>query len=143
MYKLKLFPVFMLLGVGLSVAMVQEPPPILSDPNGLFSHAYPPEPDLWVTTTAYTVQWAFNDPPWEPHYGAFFNGSSCHNQHYLGPGGDEATCSQGCIQNWNWWGGDRNVLLLPKCWLYAWLCILNPISERWQGSSYQASCWIN
>jgi len=105
--------------------------------------AGPLEPDYWVTVTAYTVQWAFNDPPWEPHYGAFFNGSNCGQQHYLGPGGDGSTCSQGCISNWNWWGTYLNVLLLPKCWLYNVACIIDPIDERWQGSNYQARCWFD
>ncbi|MER3514695.1 MAG: hypothetical protein C4310_10180 [Chloroflexota bacterium] len=40
MDKFKLLPVFVLLGVGLSAAMAQEPPPILPDPNGPFSQAY-------------------------------------------------------------------------------------------------------
>lgn len=80
----------------------------------------PPEPQgFWTTHTAYKVDWAFTDPPWESHYGAFFNGSLCYNQHYLGPGGDPATCGYGpggsCIDGWNWWGPDHAVLLCPKC----------------------------
>ncbi len=105
--------------------------------------ASPPEPDYWVTVTASAVQWAFNDPIWEPHYGAFFNGSNCGDQHYFGSGGDGATCAQGCISNWNWWGNYLNVLLLPKCWLYNIACIIDPIDERWRGSNYQARCWFD
>lgn len=99
-------------------------------------------PRWWAKIRADRVDLAF----WiglEPRYGAFFSGSNCHNQHYLGPGGDQATCQNGCIWNWNWWGNQRNVLLCPKCWLYSILRILGPIPERWQGSNYQATCWFN
>lgn len=103
----------------------------------------PPQPQWWGTITANKVDYAFSDPIWEPHYGAFFSGSYCYNQHYLGPGGDPTTCSNGCIWNWNWWGSNRNVLLCPKCWLYSTLRLFGPIPERWQGSNYQATCWID
>lgn len=78
----------------------------------------------------------------EPHYGAFFSGANGYNQHYLGTGGDSATCnsSAGCIGNWNWWGDDLNVLLVPKG---GWLLTDPPWGEKWQGSNYQATMWID
>jgi len=101
----------------------------------------PPQPNgFWTTTTAYQVAVAY----WvgiEPHYGAFFSGGYGYNQHYLGPGGDAATCgsSSGCISNWNWWGNDFSVLLVPKSgWLWAEL----PGGPRWQGYNYQATVFI-
>lgn len=73
---------------------------------------------LWITTTANSVQIAY----WSsglPHYGAFFSGQNGYNQHFLGPGGDGATsCCSGGIANWNWWSSSRNVLLLPKTWIF-------------------------
>ncbi|HXF70746.1 MAG TPA: hypothetical protein VNK89_13175 [Thermoflexus sp.] len=102
----------------------------------------PPQPTWWGTVTASYIAVAF----WAgdgPHYGAFFSGKYGHNQHYLGPGGDAATCqsSAGCISNWNWWGADRNVLLLPRSWLFGefpWFS-----GPRWQPSNYQARVWID
>ena len=102
----------------------------------------PPQPMWWGTVTAYKIDVAFRTGPLgEPHYGAFFSGKYGHNQHYLGPGGDAATCqsSAGCISNWNWWGGDRNVLLIPK-WGWLWAPGAGP---RWQPSNYQARVWID
>jgi len=102
----------------------------------------PPQPEgFWRTTTAYKVDIAY----WigiEPHYGAFFSGSYGYNQHYLGPGGDAATCgsSSGCISNWNWWGSYRNVLLVPKG---GWLWAEPPWGPRWQGYNYQATLWLD
>ena len=94
----------------------------------------------WATTTAYQVAVAY----WtgiEPHYGAFFSGGHGYNQHYLGPGGDAATCSSssGCIGNWNWWGNDLNVLLVPKS---GWLWTEAPWGPKWQGYNYQATVFI-
>jgi hypothetical protein len=105
----------------------------------------PPQPDgFWSTTRAYQVAWAFNDPFWVPHYGAWFSGSNGYNQHYLGPGGDAATCNSGsgCISSWNWWGSYYAVLLLPKCWLYS-SCIGGQIPDRWNPNYYQATMWID
>ena len=60
----------------------------------------------------------FNDPPWEPHYGACFHGCWGYDPHYTGPGGDGATCGYGCIWTWDWWpGGYDECLLTPKSWL--------------------------
>lgn len=107
----------------------------------------PPQPNgFWSTIRAYQVAWAFNDPPLVPHYGAWFSGSNGYNQHYFGPGGDNATClysGSGCISTWNWWGPDYAVLLLPKCWLFAYFCVSGQIPERWNAFYYQATMWIN
>lgn len=104
--------------------------------------AGPSEPDgYYANLLAYRVDVAF----WqfvEPHYGAFFAGSYGSQQHYLGPGGDQRTCSssESCISGWSWWGDFRSVLLLPKLnWL--WCCGGPP--EAWNPSSYQARMWIN
>ncbi|MFN4294540.1 MAG: hypothetical protein ACK4JD_10445 [Thermoflexales bacterium] len=95
MRKVKLLSVAvllaLLLGAASGVALAQKSPP---------------QPTWWGTVTASYIAIAF----WEtdgPHYGAVFSGKYGHNQHYLGPGGDAATCqsSAGCISNWNWWGG--------------------------------------
>lgn len=96
----------------------------------------------WMTITAYKVSVAF----WtglEPHFAAFFTDGSrnCVNPHYLGPGGDPATCesSAGCIENWDWWGSNYNRLLLPK---KKWLAEQPPWGDRWQGRNYQATCYF-
>lgn len=101
----------------------------------------PPRPQWWGTVTASYIAVAFWTGP-EPHFGAFFLGRWGHNQHYLGPGGDAATCgsSAGCISNWNWWGADRNVLLLPK---WGWLWTEPPWGPKWQPAHYQAQVWID
>lgn len=100
----------------------------------------PAQPEgFWSTTQAYEVKTAY----WvglEPHYGAFFNGLYGYGQHWLGAGGDAATCSSsgGCISGWNWWSGNGNVLLLPKIgWLFG-----GP-SGVWTGSNYQATLYFN
>jgi hypothetical protein len=107
----------------------------------------PPQPNgFWSTIRAYQVAWAFNDPPLVPHYGAWFSGSNGYNQHYFGPGGDNATClysGSGCISTWNWWGPNYAVLLLPKCWLFSYFCVSGQIPERWNAFYYQATMWIN
>lgn len=95
----------------------------------------------WATVTAYQVAFTHFDPPWEPHYGAWFSSSalSCTNPHYLGPGGDAATCDYGCISTWNWWGSPPVVLLTPKSWLnWPW----TTSGPRWTGSNYQADCFF-
>jgi hypothetical protein len=81
---------------------------------------------------AYYTHWGTN-----PHHGAFFYGYNGSNQHYLGSGGDAATCSSnhGCINTWNWWSGSQNVLLLPKSWLHSY-------SARWNSSNYEATTWV-
>ncbi len=103
----------------------------------------PPQPlGFWSTHTAYQVDVAF----WadgQPHYAAFFSGLYGYNQHYLGPGGDAATCgsSAGCISNWTWYNDvDRNRLLLPKG---GWLLTEPPWGPKWQASNYQATTWID
>lgn len=132
MHKVKLLSIAVLLALLVSaaagVALAQKPPP---------------QPMWWGTVTAYAVKIAFCIYGVDCHYGAFFSGKYGHNQHYLGPGGDAATCqsSAGCISNWNWWGSDRNVLLLPRSWLFGelpWWW-----GPRWQPSNYQARVWID
>lgn len=101
----------------------------------------PPQPTgVWATIRAYDLRVAY----WtgiEPHYGAFFSGSYGRDQHYLGPGGDPATCgsSSGCISAWNWWGTWYSVLLVPKG---GWLWTELPSGPKWQPSNYQATLWI-
>jgi hypothetical protein len=94
----------------------------------------------WATTRAVSFGVAF----WigiEPHYGAFFPGMNGRNPHFLGSGGDAATCgsSGGCIAGWNWWGNYYHVLLIPKG---GWLLQQVPGGDRWQATSYQADMWI-
>lgn len=106
----------------------------------------PPTPKgFWSTIRAYQVAWAYNDPPLVSHYGAWFSGSNGTSPHYLGPGGDSATCGSGsgCISTWSWWGTNRAVLLLPKCWLYQTMCLFNQYPDRWSGNNYQATMYIN
>jgi len=102
----------------------------------------PPEPEYWLTRTADYIGIAYFTGV-EPHFAAFFNGGrNGTDQHYLGPGGDGATCgsSSGCISNWNWWGDNLNKLLVPK---NGWL-LNDPLwGPRWQGSNYQARLWYD
>jgi hypothetical protein len=104
----------------------------------------PPQPQWWANVTASYIAVAFWTywPIPEPHFGAFFQGPWRHNPHDLGPGGDPATCSSsaGCISNWNWWGADRNVLLLPKG---RWLATEPPWGPKWQPSNYSARVWFD
>ncbi len=140
MQKLRLFFVLvlvtLLMSVSLPSAMAEETTPLSA------SDVTPPQPyGFWTTATAYTVSTAYL-VGLEPHYGAFFSGGSGRNQHYLGPGGDSATCasSSGCIANWNWWGADLSVLLLPKS---GWLLTEVPwVGPKWQGYNYQATIFI-
>ena len=70
-------------------------------------------------TTASSWGWQFNDPPWEPHYGASFRGSNGADPNYTGPGGNAATEPyDGGIKNWNWWGSGLGTLLTPKSWCW-------------------------
>lgn len=55
----------------------------------------------------------------EPHFLArWSNGRSGSNQHYVGSGGDGATCrsNHGCISSWTWWSSENNYarLGIPK-----------------------------
>ena len=102
----------------------------------------PPEPDYYVSRRADYIGLAYTTGV-EPHFAAFFNtGRNGTNQHYLGPGGDDATCSSsaGCIRNWNWWGDNLSKLLVPKS---GWLLNDPPWGSRWQGSNYQADLWYD
>lgn len=98
----------------------------------------PPQPNAgWVTTRAVDFRTAYTIG-WEPHYGAFFPGSNGRNQHFLGSGGDAATCgsSSGCIGSWGWWGNYYHVLLVPKG---NWLLNQVPwVGDRWQKNSWAA-----
>jgi hypothetical protein len=105
-----------------------------------------PQGGYWLIT-AWKVDIVFHDPWWEPHYAAWFWSPYCGSpQHYLGPGGDAATCqsSHGCISTWDWhWdegGSGRNQLLIPKG---GWLWDEGPSGPRWQGYNYQGYCWLN
>jgi hypothetical protein len=118
--------------------------------SATLAHAAPPlEPStptgIWKTIRAYQVAYTFDDPPLVRHYGAWFSGSNGTNPHYLGPGRDQATCNSGsgCISTWSWWGANRAVLLLPKCWLFKDFCLSGQIPERWNPSNYKATMWIN
>lgn len=133
----KFISMFMLLAMLLSIG------PVTSSQS-------PPEPlGYWVTHTAYKVAKTFQDPPLFWHFGAWFSGMNCYNQHYLGPGGDSATCTYPncgdhcCISTWDWWGDYHAVLLLPHCWLYSTACITGKISARWEPNNYQATCYMN
>lgn len=95
---------------------------------------------IWSTVIAYKTDWAYNEPtfPYLPHFGAFFIGGWGKNQHYLGPGGDTATCDSGsgCISVWNWWGPSYSTLLIPKWWWgSAWQHRFSPY--------YQATVYTN
>lgn len=136
MRRIKFLLVLVLLALTMSISPIsviaqKSPPPSPPQPMG-----------FWATITAYKVAVAY----WigiEPHYAAFFNGSAtwAGNQHYLGPGGDAATCgsSSGCISNWDWWGSPATRLLVPKG---GWLWEEPPWGPRWQGSNYQADCYF-
>lgn len=132
MHQVKVLAMAALLALLVNIA----PSVTLAAPPG------PPQPEgFYHTVTAYKLDVAY----WsgiEPHYGAFFSGSYGYNQHYLGPGGDPATCgsSSGCIGNWNWWGDWLNVLLVPKG---GWLWTELPGGSKWQGSNYQATLWVD
>lgn len=135
--KLKIFVLLLaallLAGQGAFVSAQEEGPP-----NRLTLE----QPEIWMTTTAYGLGVVFWNPWYEPHYGAAFNGSNGHSQHYLGPGGDSATCgsSAGCISNWNWWGSSLNVLLVPKSgWLWNSPCC----TPEWDHNNYQATLWVD
>lgn len=85
---------------------------------------------------AYRVNVAFVDT--RPHYGAFFTGSDGRNQHYLGPGGDAATCSSGsgCISTWHWWGPATSTLLVDFSWYWSH-------SDHRNKNNYQANMLFN
>lgn len=73
------------------------------------------------------------------HFLAVWNLGSGNNQHYIGPGGDAATCSSshGCIGSWTWWMNPTygpSKLGIPKTFL-----LLNP--DRRNGLNYQANVW--
>ncbi|HUM72024.1 MAG TPA: hypothetical protein PLK31_24615 [Chloroflexota bacterium] len=73
------------------------------------------------------------------HFLAVWNLGSGNNQHYIGPGGDAATCgsSHGCIGSWTWWMNPSygpSKLGIPKTFL-----LLD--QDRWNGSNYQANVW--
>lgn len=88
----------------------------------------------WLTATA--------NPSLEQsglHFLAVWNLGNGNNQHYIGPGGDAATCSSshGCIGSWTWWMNPLygpSKLGVPKTFL-----LLDP--DRWNGSNYQADVW--
>ena len=62
--------------------------------------------------------WLFNDPPWEPHYGTSFRGTSGSDPNFNGSGGNAATQPySGGIKAWNWWGTGLGTLLTPKSWV--------------------------
>ncbi len=70
-------------------------------------------------TTGSSWGWVFNDPWYEPHYGASFRGSYGADPNYTGPGGNTATnCCGGGIKVWDWWGNEKGTLLTPKSWCY-------------------------
>lgn len=101
---------------------------------------------IWITTTAYNVGRVQGSICPFIEFGAFFSGEYGHNQHYLGPGGDTATCSSnhGCISSWNWTnhsGMIGNILLVPKTWLYIVPCLWLR-NEAWVPSYYSATIFI-
>ena len=63
---------------------------------------------------AYQVAVAFTTSGgWNPHYGAWFIGRNGRSQYFIcwyEPSG---------YSSWNWWGNNRNVLLLEKKWLFS------------------------
>jgi hypothetical protein len=79
-------------------------------------------------STAYKVDVAFWEPWYNPHYGAFHNGSYGTWQYFDGPSGSHPDYG-----SWDWWGGSRDVLLLEKSWLFASVCF-NP------GTGYYGPC---
>lgn len=102
----------------------------------------------YAVRSAYAVGRAFTTgwlPCIDEHYGAFFPGSNGYNQHYVGPGGDSATCisDHGCISQWDWWGTYRSVLLLPKSWLYSVQPCFWKRSDAWVAANYRATVWID
>jgi hypothetical protein len=121
----------LMLNLGLSVALAQEPwPPEKSAQDGI-------EPTWWGHVLA--SRWEPGWVGWDPHLLAVWTFPYCHQQEYLGPGGYQDTCSSshGCIGNWTWWlTYPESKLGVPRSW---W--ILNP--ARWNISNYRARCWIN
>jgi nitrate reductase NapE component len=100
----------------------------------------------WVVVSAYRVGTVTGSVCPSAEYGAFFPGQYGHDQHCVGPGGDAATCgsNHGCISQWNWTnygGAQRNVLLLPKTWLYTIPCLAQR-SGAWTAANYRATMWI-
>jgi hypothetical protein len=71
---------------------------------------------------AYQVAWTHNSTTWPylPHYGAWFIGRNGRSQDFI--------CGVGPAwgySSWNWWGNNRNVLLLEKRWLAAYPVLWN------------------
>ncbi|MCX7623967.1 MAG: hypothetical protein RMK01_11605 [Thermomicrobium sp.] len=100
----------------------------------------------WVVTAAYRVDRVTGSVCPFAEYVAFFPGEYGHDQHFVGPGGDAATCSSnhGCTSQWNWTnsgGAVRNVLLLFKSWLFTVPCLVQR-SGAWTPANYRATMWI-
>ena len=113
-----------------------------------FGNAGGPTPEgFWINDTkaiivdiAYKTRWGS-----EPHYAAFFTSAQlATGQKYVGPSGNNATCSSsaGCISQWDWHGAPPIELLLPKgAWLLPqWF---NRNHEVWQAGNYEANLFIH
>lgn len=76
-------------------------------------------------SSAYQVSFAFYDPWYEPHYGAWFNGNNGSQYHYTGYGMSPPSP--------DWWGTNQNVALLSKSWLFGayW-------ADRWNPANHHA-----
>lgn len=102
-----------------------------------FQTAWASPQGLYRTKIAYKTDVAFYT--WgNPHYGAFFTGSNGRNQHYLGSGGDGATCgsNHGCIGTWNWHGNAVSTLIIPKSWYTTGFNAQNHLN-------YRADLWFD
>lgn len=84
---------------------------------------------------AYQVAYTHNDPWYEPHYGAYFNGASgvVGTPYFVGSSGSYP----GYAYN-NWWGSNYNVMLLSKSWLFAFSCGFSMCNDRWEGNNHIA-----
>lgn len=88
----------------------------------------------------YAYRWDIVWDCMEPHCLAVWRSGSCADPHYVGAGGDEATCSSnhGCISSWTWWAtSPEGKLGVPKLW------IAQDFFERYDVSNYKAWCYIS
>lgn len=85
--------------------------------------------------SGYQVAFTHYDPWYEPHYGAYFNGSSgvSGTPYFVGSSGSYS----GYAYN-NWWGSNHNVMLLSKSWLFALSCNFSRCEDRWEGNNHIA-----
>lgn len=74
-------------------------------------------------TTAYQVAFTHWDPWYEPHYGAYFQGSYGSGHWFSGPSGNYSAP--------HWWGSTLYAALVNKTWLFATACNTGWPSYQW------------